>query len=342
MTKNVQSFLQQLLQSSASYTLTQLDEKLLKKYGLESFIFAKLSSKKFRKTKMDEHCIDRTQKAISTKVKANQPIHVVFPQGGYKLWRFPSSPTVDWAEFFNISYVLSYIAPIAAEYKPGVHLTYYMHTLLMELHDNLTTEEIKAYVDSFEQLLDEFRKHLPQNVKISILRDADLYTRKEYFEALEAGTQKAKEAYEQFTPEKKEYFARMSRLNIKWDGKENWTKLSDKEKDEKIYLAALYEMATTSQLKRVFETVKSPDNVLVFTVGTPDFIGIGSTKASLAKYWVGFGVLVQKGDSLLPIVLTPSQYESVTKKPYQTVEVNVLPGANFKQILVFDQPFSFS
>ncbi len=342
MTKAVQNYLKHLLQSSALYTLTELDQKQFEKIGVESFIFAKLSSKKFRKTKMDEHCIDRTQKAIHTKVKANQPISVVFPQGGYKLWRFPSSPTVDFAEFFNISYVLSYIAPIAAVYKPGVHLTYYMHTLLMELHDNLTIEEIQAYVDSFEQLLDEFRKHLPPNVKISILRDADLYTRKEYFEALEAGTQKAKEAYVQFTPEKKEYFARMSRLNIKWDGKENWTKLSDKEKDEKIYLAAIYEMSAVNELKKVAQTVKSSDNILVFTKGTPDFIGIGSTRASSAKYWVGFGVLVQKGDSLLPIVLTPSQYESVTKKPYQTVEVNVLPGANFKQILFFDQPFSFS
>lgn len=337
-----QDYLYQLLTASSQYELTANDNAVVKSKGVDGFIFSKLSSKKFRKSKMESECVARTQEAIKLRVKKNEPITIVYPQGGYKLWRFPSSPTVDWAEFFNISFVLQYIAPIAKAYKPGVHIIYYMHTLLMELHDNLTTEEIQSYVDSFDDLLSQFRKHLPQNVSVTILRDADLYTREEYFPALEEGKALAEKDYKALPKEKTDDLARMANLNIKWDGKKDWTKLTQAEKDVKVYLAALYEMAATSQLKRVFEKVKSPDNVLVFTKATKDFIGIGSTRASIAKYWVGFGVLQQKNDSFLPIILTPSQYEQAKRIDHKTVSIDLIPAPNFKEILVFNKPFAFS
>ncbi len=333
-----QDFLHQLLTTCSHYQLSDTENELIQKSGIESFIYSKLTSKKFRKTKMFPECVVRTQNAVKVRVQKNEPITIVYPQGGYKLWRFPSSPTVDWAEFFNIAYVMEYIAPIAKAYEPGVHLTYYMHTLLMELHDNLTTKEIQAYVDSFEVVLAQFRKNLPQNVTVSILRDADLYTRDEYFVALEEGKVLAENIYKQLPQTKKDSLAKMSHLNIKWDGKEDWTKLSQTQKDEKVYLAALYEMSAVSQLQRVAQKVKSPENVLVFTIATMDFIGIGSTHASIAKYWVGYGVLQQKGDSFLPIILTPSQYEKIKQLKHETVAVDLIPSQNFNEILVFDKP----
>lgn len=333
-----QKYLSQLLTTTSKYELTNEDRVLLESVGIEQYIFTKLSSKKFRKTKMDDDCTSRTKEAVRLRVQKNEPITIVYPQGGYKLWRFPSSPTVDWAEFFNIAFVLEYIAPIANSYKPGVNIVYYMHTLLMELHDNLTTEEIQAYVDSFNQLLEKFRTYLPKNITISILRDADLYSREEYFSALEEGKKLAENDYKNFSKSKIDDLARMANLNIKWDGKEDWTKLSQKQKDEKIYLAGLYEMAATSQLKKVFEKVKSPDNVLVFTKATKDFIGIGSTKASIAKHWVGFGVLQKKGDKYLPIILTPTQFNEAQKQPHEIAVVDLLSLTNFDEVMVFEKP----
>ncbi len=336
------AYLKNLLTTSSTHRLTDDEKSLIEKSNIENFIYSKLTSKKFRKFKMDPACVERTKVAINSRVTNNEPIHVVYPQGGYKLWRLPSTPTVDWAEFFNISYLLEYTAPIAASYTPGVQITYYMHTLLMELHDNLTTEEIQAYVDSFEKLLEEFRKYLPKNITISILRDADIYTRSEYFEALENGRTKAEEEYKGWNQIRRDKFEKMANLNIKWNGKEDWTKLSDKEKKEKIYLAALYESAATSQLSKVAERVKSSSNVLVFTSSSPAFIGIGSTRASMAKFWVGFGVLEKRDDKYLSIVLTPKQYEEVMKIEHKEITVNLLNHSNFEEILVFDKPFNFS
>lgn len=342
MQKSVPDFLSELLTKSGHYKLNPDDTALLEQNGINEFIYSKLTSKKFRKFKMDEACIVRTKNAIHLRTENNEPINIVYPQGGYKLWRLPSSPTVDWAEYFNISYVLEYVASIAAAYKPGVHIVYFMHTLLMELHDNLTVDEIQDYVDSFENLLQEFRKYLPANISISILRDADLYTRDEYFKALENGKTRAEEKYKTWDEKQKIRYAKMSELNIKWNGKEDWTKLSKTEKGEKIYLAALYETAAMSELTRINEKVKSANIVLVFTKGTPAFIGIGSTKASMAKFWVGFGVLQIKDDSFLPIILTPSQYTDALKSDYENIPVNLINHTNFNEILLFKKPFDFS
>lgn len=330
----VQQYLENQLKLAGIYQLSEEDNKLLKQ-GVVSFAMRKLMSKKFRKWKLDQSCIERTQQAIDLQVGKNEPIKVIYFQGGYKLWRFPSSPEVDWAEFFNIAYVLNYVSPLAAAYKPGIDLTYYCHTLLMEAHDNLTAKEIKAYMDSLERLFDEFRKYIPKNIKMSILRDADIYSRDEYFEALEKGKNKAAEDIKSWPEVKVKDFERMARLNIKWKGKEDWTKLSEREKEEKIHQAALYEQAATSNLPRVMDIVKAPNIVLLFTKATPIFIGIGSTYASIAKHWVGYGVLEVHKRSYIPRILTPSQFEKVKILNKEDVIVSLGLGKNFSVISVY-------
>jgi len=183
---------------------------------------------------------------------------------------------------------------------------------------------------------------LPENFNISILKDADLYSRKEYFAKLEQGKAQAEEAYKTWDETKKISYSKMAKLNIKWDGQENWQDLSDKARQEKIYQAALYETSAITTLDKVVSTVKSPENILVFTKATPEFIGIGSAKNSVAKNWVGFGVFETNAKGVLqPRILTTSQYSEALKQPHQKISCHVIPGKNFKEILVFDQPFDF-
>lgn len=218
-----------------------------------------------------------------------------------------------------------------------------MHTLLMELYDNLTTEEIQEYVDSFQELIDQFSRYLPVNFKISILRDADLYSRDEYFAKLDQGRKLAEESYQSWSEDKKQDFLRMAKLNIKWQGKEDWTVLSASVKQAKLYQAALYEIAATQNLEKVLEMVKSPENILVFTKATPDFIGIGSTKSSMAKHWVGFGVLeTNSKNKLQPRILTPSKFERAKTQDYSVVPVKLLTGKNFAQLWFLRDSFLLS
>lgn len=338
----VDTYLTHLLQDSSRYSLTTDDQNTLTKAGLAEFIFSKLSSKKFRKKKLDPECELRTKQAIALSIKNNKPLKIVFPQGGYKLWRLPSSPRADWAEFFNLAYVLSYVAPLAAAYKPGVVIEYYLHTLLMEAHDNLTTEEISEYVDSFQSLVASFSAYLPDNISIQILKDADIYPREEYFTLLNAGLPSAQTIFNNFPQEKQQAYLKMARLNIKWRGNENWSTLKESEKEEQCQKSALYEIAATHSLPKVMERVKAPDVILIFRVNTKEFIGIGSCKASIAKHWVGYGVLATNKATFTPIILSPSQFQQLSSMPHKTLDTSVIKQTNFDQItLLNDLPDYF-
>lgn len=323
------------LTQAGTHSLSPNDIDSIETRGIQLFVLSRLFSKKFRKLKLDPACIERTEKAVQQKMTTNQPITIIYPQGGYKLWRLPSSPNADWAEFFVVAYLLEYVAPIAAAYKPGVKIVFYLHTLLMELHDNLTTAEITSYVNSLHEIIAAFQAHCPTNIELSILRDADIYSREEYFEALEKGKVIAAQDFAAWPPERKAEYRRMSELNIKWQGNERWDQLDEKGKEEKIYQAALYEISATQNLPRVFEKVKSPDNVLVFTKPTKDFIGIGSTHCSIAKYWVGYGVLETDGQRFYERVLSPSQWEHCQKTEFHTEKIS-LPNLDFlPEICIF-------
>ena len=121
---NPEEYLQKELKTCSQYTLTKQDKLSLEQQGMADFIFAKVSSKKFRKWKLPEETVTQIKQAIKINVKNNTPIKFTFPFGGYKLWSMPSAPEVDWAEFFMIAYYHQYLAPIAAVYKPGVHFRF--------------------------------------------------------------------------------------------------------------------------------------------------------------------------------------------------------------------------
>lgn len=331
----VQEHIYELLKTSALHQLTHQDQEVIDRIGLETYITRRLFSKKFRKWKLDPACIERTNQAITAKITANKPLTIIYPQGGYKLWRLPSSPHADWAEFFVVAYLMEYIAPIASAYKPGVKLVFYLHTLLMELHDNLTTDEISKYIDSLQKIITAFQKYCPTNISIEILRDADIYSREEYFSALETGRQQAVTEFAKWPSERQADYTRMAKLNIKWQGRERWDLLSEPEKQDKLYQAALYEIAATQNLPRVFEKVKSPENVLVFTKPTKDFIGIGSTHSSVAKYWVGYGVLETDGQRFYERVLSPTQWENCQKSEYHTENIAISGLEFLPEICIF-------
>lgn len=335
-----QTHLSNLLKHSGNYQITHQDKTLIAKNGLRAFVYSKLKSKKFRKWKISDQLDQRIQKTLDRTISQNKPIEAVFFQGGYKLWRLPSSPEVDWAEFFNISYLTQYLAPIAAAYPQQVTLTYYMHTLLMEAHDNLTTQEINQYVNSFQKLIDEFSKHLPSNLSIKIWKDADIYSRKEYFQTLEKGFQIAKDDFEKLPIEKRENLLKLSRLNFKWKGAKDFSKLSQKEKDDKILQGAIYETAT-KHLTKAQELTKQENRILLFTVTNDLFIGVGTTRNSIVKHWTGYGVLEKDNNKFYERVLSPEQLEKVRINNHIAEELDLINLTNLRQIWVFDQRFNF-
>lgn len=336
---NIQNFLKNLLEGAGEYALTNNDVEIIYKKGIQEYILAKLYSKKFRKWHLDDKCKKMVESEVDSALSNGRPIRIFFAQGSYKLWRIKSAPKSNWSEFFNLFYLISYMAQIAVVYKEGVELTYYFLTVLPQIHNNLSEDDVLAYKDSFQKLLNLFAKYLPDNIKIKIETDLDVHNRKEYNLLLNEATTSAKRDFYTWPKAKQDDYLRRARLNIKWDGVEDWASLTEEEKNIKVEEAVLYEYAATQV---ILEKDKENRGVILSTLPREDSIGIGSTSTSIAKHWVGEGVLEEGNGYLHPRILSPSQYEYAKSLKHEVVNVDVVNEDGFSSIEVFPKHFDFS
>ena len=335
--------LQARLRRSARRELTPAEKERLHRDGEERFLQALVLSSKYRKWAANQAARDRIAGAVAGAVAARKPIRFLHTMGGYKLWRMPTSPQSDWAEFFNIAYLLEYLSGIAAAYPPGASMTYYLYTLLPQRHDNLPAADVQAYVDSFTALVDSFRPYLPDNLSLSIVKDTDLYTPDEYYANLDEMMVLAKNRFPTFDEKWRNELLLQSRRNIKWTGAEDWSGLDDREKEDRILSGAITELAGMAMRKQG-EFVRDKDNILLFVkaVSGNAFLGIGSTKSSVAKHWAGIGVLQYRKDELYDLVLSPTQWDRAEALPKVVCDVNLLELRNLQQVMVMTEPLDFS
>jgi len=336
---NIQKYLSDLLEGAGEYALMDIDAGIIEKKGLQSYIISKFFSKKYRKWSLDEQCIKLVKSEVEEAITKDRPIDVFFAQGCYKLWRVSSAPRANWAEFFNLAYLISYVAPIAVTYKRGVNLTYYFLTVLPQTHNNLSESEVIAYLESFQALIDKFRAYLPENISIKIERDLDAHSRKQYNFALKKALVLANREFYEWPKIKQEDYIRRAKLNIKWNGVEDWTKLNVKEIQKKVERAVLYEYAATQV---ILEKDKVKRGVILSTLPKEDSIGVGSTSTSIAKHWVGEGALEESNGMLYPRIFSPSQYEYAHRLKHKHASVDLLKGEMFSKIEVFPKHFDFS
>src|SRR5690606_15491872 len=104
---------------------------------------------------------------------------------------------------------------------------------------------------------------------------------------------------------KKQTMLTTSELNIRWDGAKDLTGLSENEKREVIAMGPVYHDAYCALGKRR-QFNRGEDKIVLFTTVIPNAIAIGTTKASVTKFWTGFGVLEPRGDSFQPRILSPT------------------------------------
>ena len=333
-----QTYLQQQLETCARHKLSDADTDIIQSSGIEAFIYAKLTTKKFRKWAMNESSELQAKRAIALNVAANKPIQFRYPFGGYKLWRMPGAPEVDWAEFLAIAYIATYLAPIAAAYAPGVELVFASDDMIVERMNNIAAADTNAYFNSFKALLAVFRKQLPENFTVDIVRVGDLYQNKPEMEAEFATlVEKVKYDYEHvLDPEKKKRKMVMSELNINWQGAEDFTKFTAEEKQQFVTRGAIYHDAYCMLSKRQ-QFNRGDEKIVIFTMLVPNAIAIGTTKRSVTKFWTGLGVLEQSGSDFHAKVIAPSGLENLTATA-EVVAIPGLSGKNFRQIQVQTAP----
>ena len=328
---------------SAPYTLTDDDKKLIDTKGIEEFIVRKLLSKKFRKFSLPEGGEQLIRDQVHYCVENNEPIKLNLSYGGFKLWRMPTSPEVDWSEFFYIAYHVRYMAPIAAAYEPGITLDFSSGDIAVTSVNNVPHEDVDQLDASLRTLLDVFTPHLPSNMKLSASRLHDLFESEDKF--LAEGEKLRERAQKDFANNEHlaNEFRRGAIQNVQLEGgREDLSKLSETELEAFRERAAeiIYAMYMTPQISGASK--RGTIYLMATNISLPiPMITTGATKYSTAKFWAGLGVLARNGDSFAEYVLTPKQWEAVKDQEHETIPFDIVPLKNFKELLVYPKKFEF-
>ena len=313
----LEKYLQDKLEKLNISTVTPAQE------NLEEQIVKLTLSKKFRKYSANDTLIQHVKDVVHYCVEHSQPINFTFLHGAYKLWRLEEAPYTDWAELFALMYYTNYVKDICAIYQPGVWFDFFVDDWIIEDIDNLSPIEIQSYINSYQKLMDFLKPYQPNNLRMTITPVSSQFSSRQEFEQKLSDAEKSLEL-----PELNETASRMVELNAKLSSEAK----TDPKWREKIY------RKHNAYLKIKGETgyhKDRPDKILVFSQPLPSgtTISLGTTKSSIAKFWVGVGALKQDDNSYKQIILSPKQLETVSFE-WQDIHINGLDGPNFQRIRV--------
>ena len=276
--------------------------------------------------------------------------------GGYKHWWSPSYPTIDWAEIFNIKFMLEYLYPICANYKDNTStIEYESEEIILSELNNVPQSGLDEYTKTFRQALQFFNsKQKVINLKLSLAR--------EQYKDYNFNKQKLLARIEQMMPEYTERFnnydaedqarrINKAKTNFKLDGVADYTKLTDTQKEElykhsrilnEAFLDADYEVRGTD----FFDKENNIPLLFSFGLGPGGeaWLHIGSSKSSMTDFWAGTGILeLRENGQIVERIVSRTQFENIKDK-LQRVEVNS-PVSNIcdalKYIYVYQGTLNF-
>jgi len=291
-----------------------------------------LTSKKFRKYALSEEYAQYVKDSVNACIAANEPIKIVFFGGCYKLWRLDEAPEADWAELFAYMYFTRWVKPICAIYKPGVWFDFLLDDYIVPKLNNISEADVQAYRASRDMVLGFVKPYQPSNLNMTHTSEGSLFaSRKEYEDSLESAIKQLADSLPGGLPELSEAGAASVELNTHATPEQ----LADPKWREKVELIhSAYYTARTKTGYYAPETHKIISFTQPFASGVP--LSVGSTKDTVAKYWVGVGALKPKNDSFRQFVLSPSQLEAA-KFDWQDVKLAGLAGKNFSKLRVIKQ-----
>ncbi|HUC31579.1 MAG TPA: hypothetical protein VMR99_02755 [Candidatus Paceibacterota bacterium] len=321
------------MQSPDDYILEQLRNLIIpslerpdlsSQEKLVTFISKTILSKKFRKWSVDADFLVSLDCATRINIERNEPIKFAMPFGGYKLWSLEEAPEVDWAELFTLMYYTEWLKPILDNYPPGAWFDFSSDDIIVERIDNISKAETDSYKKSFDDLIEFMKQYLPKNMQFTFTQVGSRYTHEEFEADLHEKMEVIKKSLGGM-PEVSEAEKKMIDLNAR-----------PREGEDRSY--AWYQnnklthdaYMTVSKRRPYYRT---EDKLLAFTKRLPNGVAIGTTKTSIAKFWVGVGVLKKKEDDFTESVLSPDQLHGAQ---YECVPIDIkgLDGKNFKKLRV--------
>ncbi len=223
-------------------------------------------------------------------------------------------------------YYAKWLKPIVEVYKPGIVLDFASDDMIVERMNNIPPDDTEAYRKSFNDSIKFLERYLPENLKFTFTPISSFYTQEEFEKDLQDKIEKKKIEFNGL-PVLDDKKKRMVEMNVKL--KEGQDK--DSQWREKVEL--IHQAYFAVDKRRPYTRAK--DKILVFPYPLKDgkCIAVGTTKTSVAKFWVGMGVLRKKDDKYIESVLSPSQIKNVEINE-EPISIENLSGKNFTRIKI--------
>lgn len=295
---------------------------------LINLIFKLLMSKKFRKYSPGPEYTEHILSVIKNNVSKNEPIKINLVFGAYKLWRLEEAPEVDWAELFSLIYYTNWLKQVCSIYKSGLWFDFFSDDVIVERMNNVSSEDTQKYLQGFRKLLEFIKPYIPENLNFTLNRVADQYENQEEFEKdLEESIKKVKEELNGKMP----ILTPQQKATIELNVKLKPDQANDPFWREKVFI--IHEGYARISKRRPY--YRTSDKIMIALTPIVNSLALGTTKTSVVKYWVGAGVLENRGDSFIENILSFKQLAS-RKIKEERISIEGLNGKNFKQIKILD------
>ncbi|KKT76188.1 MAG: hypothetical protein UW86_C0001G0025 [Microgenomates group bacterium GW2011_GWA1_Microgenomates_45_10] len=276
---------------------------------------------------------DQIRKTIRNCFVFQQPLTVNITFGSYKGKNVPSRIYANWAEILNVKFMLDTLIKIAEIYPFGVVLEYVLQDILLTELNDISSDDVSRYIESFQEIVSLFQPSLSNIVTIKTIRYGDIVDHHEFKNNISKEIEKIKTEWK--LSENQE----LAKAAIE-RAKRNLQKVNPS--DGEIIESAMFHTAyvRTCFTLDYFETKERIFLVHRKTIsGNKPFIPYRSFHSSAVQFWVGEGALVKNG-VLKPTILSGKQLGE--HNPLYSIENDAFEtrNPNLKSIAVYEKTSS--
>lgn len=288
---------------------------------LKDQILNRLFSRKWSRKAQYEDAKKYTEEKVENILNNNLPFIFCYCFGGYKHFWSPTYPEPDWAEIFTIKYLMEYVLPIAMAQDKNVNIEIESEEVALSYMNNTPQSGMDKYNNVFKKIIEYFNSHVEYPIDFSVVLARDFYDKDELLDKMYKYLPDVKLRFDQLDDEEKSIRLKRAETNIMWNGIEDLTNISDKEKAEFIYNSrtlneAFLDIDYELRGKQYFEKENLIPLLGSFGLGAGGeaWLHLASNKSSLVDFWAGMGILEIRDDKIIEKIISNKQFEAIKDK----------------------------
>lgn len=331
--------------SNEIYNANELKEK----------IFRRIFTRRYRKYATTEIVHDYVRERLNGIVDNHLPMDFVPSFGGYKHWWCPTSPSTDWAEVFNVKFLLEYLSPIFNSYDK-VSIKYESEEVILAELNNVDQKGLDEYTRSFREVLKRFQRIIGDRTSLSLVLAREQYeemgySKKYLLEKIDEMLPEYEKRFDSYDPEDQKRRIEKVRTNYKLDGVIDHSNDSDEQifelyKKSRILNETFLDADYIIRGESFFDAKTTIPLLFSFGLGPGGELWphIGSSSSSMVDFWAGMGILeIRSDNNIVPRIISRSQYELIKDKlveiPVDSMMSDI--SKNYQSIYIYEGTLRF-